>query len=203
MKTFVKCSFLVALVVTCLLPLSAEAQGGNYFVFKGGIYDPDSNDLKGFDTGFNGELAFGHYFTRNLAVELGVGYFQTSNKESVFVPGFGEFEDKADLDVLPLTVALKGIIPVDKFELYGIGGIGAYIVWAEERLNTPFGRARFSDTDTVFGGFLGAGVNYNVTPSVYLGLEGKYLWTSKVDMKYETEFKLDGWIATFNLGFRF
>ena len=89
MKTYIKWSLLVTLIMTWLLPVSAGAQTAgapppetksagfkipsNYFVFKGGIYSPQTNDLDGFDTGFNGELAIGHYFDKNWAVELGAG----------------------------------------------------------------------------------------------------------------------------------
>ena len=65
---------------------------------------------------------------------------------------------------------------------------------------------KFSDEDILFGGFLGAGINYNITPAAFLGLEGKYLWTDKTDLSdsgWRQKHKLDGWLATFNIGFRF
>jgi outer membrane protein W len=184
---------------------SAGAVMPNYFVTKLGAYFPqekwDVLDVGVFeyslDTGFNGELAYGHYFNRNWALELGIGYFQTSGDDT----SFGA-KSKSSIDVMPLTVAIKGIIPADKFEIYGIGGIGAYFVWADEKLNG----ISFSDEDILFGGFLGAGVNYNITPTAFLGIEGKYLWTDKTslsDSLWRQKHKLDGWIATFNIGFRF
>jgi outer membrane protein W len=177
----------------------------NYFVTKLGAYFPqekwDVLDVGVFeyslDTGFNGELAYGHYFNRNWALELGIGYFQTSGDDT----SFGA-KSKSSIDVMPLTLGIKGIIPADKFEIYGIGGIGAYFVWADEKLNG----ISFSDEDILFGGFLGAGVNYNITPTAFLGIEGKYLWTDKTslsDSLWRQKHKLDGWLATFNIGFRF
>jgi len=225
MKAYIKL-LLAALIIAWLLPLTVGAQTSgapppsaqpaekrsadvlipNYVVAKAGAYFPQENwdvlDLGYFeyslDTGFNGELAYGHYFNRNWALELGVGYFYTSGDD---VLG-GVVSSKSSMDVMPLTVAIKGIIPVDKFEIYGLGGIGAYFVWADEKVNG----IRFNDDDIVFGGFLGAGVNYNITPTAFIGLEGKYLWTDKAsfsDGLLNTKQKLDGWIATFNLGFRF
>jgi outer membrane protein W len=221
MRTYIKLLLLVALIVTWLLPLSAGAQTTtpppaetksagavipNYFVAKAGAYFPqdkwDVLDLGVFeyslDTGFNGELAFGHYFNRNWALEFGIGYFQTSGDDT-----FGTIvSSKSSMDVMPVTLAIKGIIPADKFEIYGLGGIGAYFVWVDEKLNG----IKFSDQDIVFGGFLGAGVNYNITPTAFIGLEGKYLWTDKAsfsDGLWGQKHKLDGWIATFNVGFRF
>lgn len=222
MKTYIKWSLLVTLIVTWLLPVSAGAQSAgapppgapppetksagfnipsNYFVFKGGIYSPQTNDLDGFDTGFNGELAIGHYFNRNWAVEFGAGYFQTSASQTLVIPSLGLISDlKVDIDVMPVTLALKGIIPMDRFELYGIGGIGAYFVWTKGR----YGGFSESDSDVLFGGFAGLGMNYNFSPTAYVGLEGKYLWTSDASFSAaHVKYKLDGIIATLNLGFRF
>ena len=151
----------------------------NYFAVKAGAYFPEDKwdvlDLGVFeyslDTGFNGELVFGHYFNRNWALELGIGYFQTSGDDT----SLGA-KSKASMDVMPCyRWQLKESYLLDKCEIYGIGGIGAYFVWADEKLNG----IRFSDEDILFGGFLGAGVNYNITPTAFLGLEGKYLWTDK------------------------
>jgi outer membrane protein W len=204
MKTFTKWSLLVAVIVTLLVPLTAIAQTGaqspNYFVFKGGIYSPQTNDLDGFDTGFNGEVALGHYLNRNWAVELGAGYFQTSASQTLWLPGGFVARFKADIDVMPITVALKGIIPLNPFELYGIGGLGAYFLWTDAR----YGGYSKSDSDVIFGGFLGLGANYYINPSFFLGLEGKYLWTD--DAKFSSahiKYSLDGFITTLNIGWRF
>jgi opacity protein-like surface antigen len=53
------------------------------------------------------------------------------------------------------------------------------------------------------GGYLGAGFHYNVTPNIFVGLEGKYLWTDRATLDAETyygvpvdvTFKMDGIIA--------
>lgn len=63
-------------------PVGKSTEKSNYVALKGGIYSPTSNNLKAFGTGFNGEIVFGHYFNRNFATELGVGYFQSSNSAS-------------------------------------------------------------------------------------------------------------------------
>jgi outer membrane protein W len=64
--------------------------------------------------------------------------------------------------------------------------------------------------DIVFGGYLGLGVHYNITPRFFVGVEGKYLWTDRANPKDEyydeslgVKFKLDGILATAVLGFRF
>lgn len=60
---------MVGVLVLCVvlsLPFPAQAQ--NYLVLKGGIYSPQNEKLYDFDSGFNGELAFGRYLNKNLAL---------------------------------------------------------------------------------------------------------------------------------------
>jgi hypothetical protein len=57
---------------------------------------------------------------------------------------------------------------------------------------------------TLAGGFLGAGASIKISPTVSLGLEGKYLWTTNLTLdNLETDINLNGVQATFNLGFLF
>ncbi len=104
-------------------PVQAQNRNPNYLVLKGGIYAPQNEKLVNFDTGFNGELAFGRYFNKNLALELASGYFKTRATQS----RSGEFasaEATLDFNLVPLTGALRAIIPMGNFELYGLGGGG-------------------------------------------------------------------------------
>ena len=111
-----------------------------------------------------------------------------------------------DIDVLPVTLSLKGILPVDRWEFYGIGGIGVYFLWGELKDTYTFGAGGGSttvnETDTKFGAHLGLGVNYNITPKIFIGAEGKYIWTSETTIE-DTAFRMDGIIGTAVLGFRF
>ncbi len=57
---------------------------------------------------------------------------------------------------------------------------------------------------------MGGGLHYNITPGIFVGVEGKYLWTDKAKLKdeaygvpLEAKFKMDGLIATAVIGFRF
>jgi len=153
---------------------------------KAGFYSPQSDDLEDWDEGFNGELAFGHYFNPNVAMEFGLGYFQTETSQP-----------DAEITVIPVTLALKGIYPVDKAELYVLGGIGAYFA----NLEVSGRGLSIDDDDTAFGGFQGAGVNYKLSNEFFIGVEAKYLW---VEAEWSfANVDLDGWIFTGNLGFRF
>jgi opacity protein-like surface antigen len=197
----------IGVIVICLcitgLSFTAQAAGNDYFVLKGGIYSPQSKELGDFSTGFNGEIAYGHYYNSNWAVEFGTGYFATKANQEANYP----FRASADLDLktIPLTVSLKGIIPVDKFEFYGLGGIGAYFTFADVDINYTGNRhVSYSDNNALFGGFLGLGAQYNFTPKVFVGVEGKYLWTTKTTFRdTDAEVDLGGIQATVNLGYRF
>jgi outer membrane protein W len=174
----------------------------NYVMLKGGMYSPSMRfDLDRFNngnrteldskTGFSGEVAFGHYFLPMLAVEIGGGYFESEGSPAA---GLG----KAKLQVVPLIATGKVFLPLGIFEPYGLGGIGAYITDLEVdgSVNNLHG-----STEVTYGFHAGAGFNINFSKSMFAGLEGKYLWA-------EPSFggqhiKLDGFITTANIGFRF
>ena len=80
----------VIIVLCCAVGLSLPAQAQqyrmpNYVVVKGGIYSPQTSDLDGFNTGFNGEAAFGHYFDKNWAIEASAGNFETSGNKDLLL----------------------------------------------------------------------------------------------------------------------
>jgi hypothetical protein len=208
MRTFAK--FFGGIIVLCFVlglsfPAQADSKNPSYLALKGGIYSPQNDKLDKFDTGFNGELAFGHYFNRNLAGEIASGFFETrATKNARF--GISSAQATLDINVVPLTVALKGIIPLDIWELYGIGGGGAYFLWTDSKVSTNSQSSSSSDkyNQTLGGGFLGVGASVKVSPTVFLGIEGKYLWTSALTVNnIDTNTNLNGFIATFNLGFLF
>ena len=183
---------------------SVSSQGipSNYIVIKGGIYSPSTsfdientgvNNRTHYDskTGFAGEIAVGHYFLPMFALELGGGYF-----ESKGTPGGGNEDSK--LKVVPLIATAKVLLPLGIFEPYGLAGIGAYITDLDVRINN--GNSHTS-TEVTYGFHAGAGFNINFNRNIFAGLEGKYLWA-------EPSFggdhiKLDGFITTANLGYRF
>jgi opacity protein-like surface antigen len=56
-------------------------------------------------------------------------------------------------------------------------------------------------TKGTFGLHAGGGLNFNITPTVFLGAEGRYIW-AKPSFGGQ-DIKLDGFTVTGNLGFRF
>lgn len=183
-------------------PASAEEYPANYVVFKGGIYSPSDNfDLDNFNngnrtrldskTGFAGEIAVGHYFLPILAVELGGGYFES--KGSPAAP-----TGEAKLKVVPLVATGKVFLPLGIFEPYGLFGIGAYVTDLDVDSNAYRVDA---STEVTFGWHAGAGFNLNLQKNFFVGVEGKYLWAEP--SFGGQDIKLDGFVTTADIGFRF
>ena len=181
----------IALFSVLLLLIGASAFAGPlpyYGVAKLGAYTPEANDVEDFDTSFYGEIAVGYYFHKNFAGEFGVGYTKSSADRNGF---------NADLTVIPITAALKGVLPMGVFEPYALAGIGAYYVTAKGSSSL----GSFDTDDTAFGYFLGLGANFNITKDVFFGLEGKYFW---VEPNLEGgDQKIDGSTLTANIGLRY
>jgi hypothetical protein len=221
--TFLKFILMAALGFTFFIPIHLSAQEAKYpwekekndnkaetacyVAVKPGIYSPQTSDLKNllhFDTGFNGEIAIGYRPNPNFALETGLGYFHTEAKET----DSGQFGDityagslEADLNVMPITFTLKGIIPYKQWELFALGGIKA-----SGTADGLSGTIKLDASDMIFGGHLGLGFHYNVTPIIFVGAEGKYLWTSEAKLQDQgvwAKFKMDGILATAVIGFRF
>lgn len=186
-------------------PASAEEVTENtpsYVLLKGGIYSPsDSFDLDNFNggnttsldskTGFAGEIAVGYYFVPMFALELGAGYMESKGSPAA-QPG------KTKLRVVPLIATGKVLLPFGIFEPYGLGGIGAYITDLDVSGN--LGDAHGS-TEITYGLHLGAGFNVNFHKHMFVGLEGKYLWAEPSFGGQHV--KLDGFVTTATLGFRY
>lgn len=193
---------LAAALVVAVSPAFAEDKPANYMTLKAGVYSPsESNDLNDFNggsttsldskTGFAGELAVGHYFLPMVALELGAGYFQSEGSAEA-QPG------ETKLKVVPVTATGKVLVPVGPFEPYGLFGIGAYFTDLDVSGNT----GNFSGSSEItYGLHAGVGVNWNFGNDLFVGLEGKYLW-AKPSFGGQ-DIKLDGFITTADLGFRF
>ena len=194
-----KTVFALFLVLTVALigiapSVSLAEYPSNYVVLKGGLYSPsDDFDLQGQhfnrDDGFVAEVAYGRYFMPMFALELGAGYF-----ESKAAAPAGEVKFK----VVPLTLTGKVLFPIGAIEPYGEFGIGGYIT--ETDLSGSVDTA-LDSTKSVFGLHAGAGVNFNITRNIFLGVEGRYLWAKP--SWGGTDIKLDGFTVTADLGFRF
>ena len=195
----IKIIFMVVLLLTFLIPINVFAKSPFYIGFKPGIYSPQSSDVDG--TGFNGEIMLGYRFNPNIAAEFGIGYFNTEAEEF-------------DIDVYPVTFTFKAIVPYKKWEFFGLAGAGVYIVSGpydddyhghdhDHHHDHDYDDDDY-DYDARLGGYLGAGIHYNITRRIFVGVEGKYLWTDKVKLEdLGLKFNMDGIIATAVFGIRF
>ena len=214
MKRTAFTTFVLSITLVFFSSFSAMGQEKPYYItIKAGSYTPtDDLDDADFDTGFNGELSFGHYFGPNFALEAGVGYFETDVSFSGFNPFVLVFFNEDDeVTVVPITLTVKALHPVDSFELYLGAGIGFYFANFEADISTTgLGNFSFDDDETVFGAHFLVGVNVNLTEVVFIGVEGKYIWTEEGTARdtvrgivMEWESNLNGYTITGNLGFRF
>ncbi len=179
--------------VFVLFPAHAKPLPSNSVTLKLGGYFPQHSDLDEFDSGFNGEISLGHLVAPGFAIEGGLGYFETKGP---VLTSLGMADEK--ITVMPLTLSLKGQMFFQQFEPYVEAGIGVYFI--DDEISIA-GMGSESEDDAPVGFHLGLGANYNVTPAVFLGLEGKYLWV-KMDT-FGADVRLDGITLTGNIGFRF
>jgi outer membrane protein W len=204
------------LASTAFAQEGVEKQGkSSYVAFKGGIYSPSESftisNLNVEDTfdgdtksGFDGEIAFGHYFLPTVVLELGAGYFKAKGS----FDSEGNVSNDFNFNVIPVILSGKFMIPIGSVSPYGEAGIGAYF----SSLDVSNNGNSFSGTST-FGIHAGAGIDVPVGETAFLGAEGRYVWadpsfgdqTIKInDTEYSLDgFKLNGFTLTAVLGFRF
>lgn len=201
-----KSTVMVIVIATTLTgiitPAFAAENPANYLMLKAGVYSPSgSHDLNDFNggsttsldskTGFAGEIAAGHYILPMVALEFGAGYFQSEGSPAA-QPG------ETKLKVVPLTATGKFFLPLGTVEPYGLFGIGAYITDLKVSGNT----GNFSGSSEIsYGLHAGGGVNFNLDKDMFVGLEGKYLWSKPSFGGQDVD--LDGFVTTVNMGLRF
>lgn len=189
-------SIVLAVIAAVAAPF-AHAKGlpPNYVALKLGGFFPQSGDLDDIDadSGFNGEIALGHYVAPGFSFEGALGYFET--KGSVPTP-LGRIEEK--FEVIPLTISLRGQVPYGRFEPYGFIGLGVYFI--DDEISIPVLGSE-SDSDASLGFHVGIGGNYNLSNNLFLGVEARYLFLESGT--FAEDFRLDGVTLTGNVGYRF
>jgi len=189
-------------VLLMVIAVPAFAAPPNYVALKLGGYLPQSDDMEEFDNSFYGELGFGHYFNQNIALEMGVGYTKSNASASISSGGTSVSADM-DITIVPITLGLKVAAPMGTFEPFATAGVGVYFTKAEASASVSgFGSGSASENDTVFGGYLGLGGNFDVATNTFIGLEGKYFF-AKPSFGDLGEGNIDGILLTANIGYRF
>jgi opacity protein-like surface antigen len=157
-------------VVSCLLCLgfvsAVQAEDEpikkGYLALKGGLFQPNSKDdgLKGFDDGYNAEVALGVRFAKMIGMELGVGYMEAK--------GDGKAISKdAKVKTIPYTANLILTIPLGSaLNLFAGGGIGYY--------TTKFSPGSSAEFKGI--GYQGlGGIDFNLGQGFSIGAEYKYI----------------------------
>jgi opacity protein-like surface antigen len=188
-------------VLLVVIAVPSFAAPPNYVALKLGGYLPQSDDMEEFDNSFYGELGFGHYFNQNWAVEMGVGYTKSTADISAS-SGSTAVSASMDITIIPITLGVKGSVPMGGFTPYATAGIGLYYTKADVSASVSgFGSGSASENDTPFGFYLGLGADFNIAPNVFLGLEGKYFWAEPTF--FDESGNIDGINLTANIGYRF
>jgi opacity protein-like surface antigen len=185
---------LSAIILSLLVVPTASAaeteELKNYTVLRLGVYSPQHDDMNHFDEGFNGEVFYGRRYGQHFAAEIGLGYFKTSGDDTL----------DASVKVIDILYNAKGVLPFGPIEFYAGPGIGVYFA----KVNVSPGGG--SDMSTAFGYHVVAGGNFNITRTIFLGIEGKYFWskTNESIIPGGGAFgsHLDGATATVSMGYR-
>ncbi len=203
---------LAAAAMVCGTVWADDGKFRNYAMVDLGLYQP-ANDLDnaGFGTGINFSAAYGRYLTKHLIFEAGLGFFYTDRDFLGSAPTAGNYTQEDTIGVSPATVSLKGAFSVGEVEFYGGGGIGGYfLVFNSDITASNLGSFSVDDDDVALGAHVVAGVNFNITRRIFIGVDGKYQWTDSVriikrvaDIPIEYNGNLNGYTINFVFGFRF
>jgi opacity protein-like surface antigen len=208
-------AFVVAIVFTAAVTSSAWADSTafkNYGRLTIGMNQPDGDlDDAGYDANVNIAGTYGRYLAKNLVVEGSLGTFFADQDFSGNTSLTGNYTRDDIISASPILGTIKGEMPMGPLTLFAGAGVGLYFVTLDSEIDTTrLGDLDANDSDTVFGAHLVAGGNFNITPRVFIGLEGLYRWTSEFDMKdrvgtipVEVEGNLDGYSISLLGGFRF
>jgi outer membrane protein W len=197
-KAIILCTVFFMLVFAAGNALAEDRTGTGYILLKGGPFFPTTDlDRNGFVTSVSGELVVGTYYLKNLALEAGVGYFQTQASDS----GAG-FTEEDDLWVVPVTITFKGVIPFKGGEVNAGVGPGVYFANLRAEGTTPSGDFSNDGHAVAVGGHVTAGVNVDISRKVFVGAEGKYIFTTGAHLLGSTS-KLNGVMVSGIVGYRF
>lgn len=165
--------------------------GEPYLLLRGGVFEPNDSDdgLKGYDSGWSVAAGIGSRLSPVFATEFLVG-------------GYGASNGPNDVQVIPVTVGGRFIVPGPFLEPYLGGGFGVYFARLKEEAVWP-DFSGIDDSSTTLGGYLSMGLDLWLSPRTALNLEGAYQFANaSFDSNAGTTFDVDlgGW--TLNVGVR-
>ena len=162
------------LIMVGLLALVAStafaAKGDTWFGVQGGIASPTGDIGKEFKTGYDGSLYGSYGVAKDCQLGLEVGYFAFKAKDD-FNTALGTGAD-AKLSLIPITAFTTYSFPTGnaKSNPYVKLGLGMYMAKSKIDGITP----AVDTTITKFGGNVGLGYNYEVSPMYTIGFNVAY-----------------------------
>jgi hypothetical protein len=184
-KTIPLCFVFITLLP---LPFVCQAQDRlRYLAVKPGIYCWQGDLEDEHTLGFNCEIAYGYYLRPHLVIEGSAGYIHDGVHKGNDIRG------------KTILLSLKRVYFAGKYEPFWGAGAGIYFANYNGVLTGARNKVPMDVDDTVYGGHLLAGVNLNLYLSLFLGLEGKYTFTSNADFK-GAKVNLDGFAIMAVLG---
>jgi opacity protein-like surface antigen len=202
-----------ALLCAPMMADLAQANAG-YLIGKVGVYLPDDSKV---DTGFNGEIGYGFNLLPPrqglLAVEGTIGYLYAEQSDRYYPDNGASYRMKFQADVVPLALSLKAGIQSGPFTFYVGGGVDLLFVSMDAKYNGGYYygyRSSDSDSDTVWGGHVMAGITFDINPNMFVGAEAKYMATQDMSMSFFDRYSnanfsgdLNGVTISGVFGFRF
>jgi outer membrane protein W len=200
--------------MSCLLiPLSvssAAAFDTGYFSVKGGLFLPNGNSgensLKNFNTGYNGEVAFGFRPESYAALEIGTGFYSASGTVTN-----ADSKSSKTIYSVPVTATAKAILDLDKYELFAGAGLGYYFAFIDNKVdfyNGGLPSVQESSHGNALGYHLVLGGDYKVSERFRLGADFKWFvvkpeleLTDSQNVKTRATWDLGGTVL--NLGFKY
>lgn len=190
--------FAAAAAVVLLAPAGALAQPvsdvsgpDTYLELHAGAVFPQHDDVDALDTGWSIGGTFGARFTRNLGVEGEIAYQRSSVESSAAI--------EETLSIVPITASVRLTLPFQSIELSALGGVGLHVATYDVDVDPPGSGA--SDTATAFGFHVGAGIGFNLSPTMLVGVDVRRTF---VEAKFDgIESRLDTLRLAVKLGYRF
>lgn len=163
-------------LIAALIALPAVASAEDtYLSLKGGVFLPNgksNNGLNSFDAGYSVDLGLGVKLEKYVAVELGTGLYTAEGSISTTTSS-----DSMKLYAVPVTVTVKGLLALERTELYAGAGAGYYFGAMDRKQSDGTATVDETSHGNALGYHVVAGADYRLNKSFTLGGEFKWFAT--------------------------
>jgi hypothetical protein len=177
-------------------------------VIRGRVISLQNETARSVDVGPGVELALQRAFYPFLQGEIAVGYSRNGTRELTRAPYPDPVTYNAyipmsqKLYVVPVTVAIRAILPASDLEPYLLTGAGMFFTKLEDQPADPT-RAKISESAAPFGFFFGVGANVTISRRLFASFEGRYLFANSVSFFHGDRWSLNAVTASVGAGYRF